>query len=75
VAPPPQKEREVPAVEGERIIFVDEPAPGHYLKVIASGALDASLLEALEDFMKRRKKRLLGAGEVSDDGESRQEVN
>lgn len=48
----------VPLMEGERVIFMDEVGPGQYLKVVASGPLDSSLIEAMEDFTKRRKKRL-----------------
>jgi len=56
----PQKV-EMPVMNGERVVFVDEAGPGQYLKVIASGELDVVLLEALEDFTKRRMKRLHGA--------------
>lgn len=45
-------------MEGERVVFVEEGGPDQYLKVIASGALDGTLLEALEDYIKRQKKRL-----------------
>lgn len=37
---------------------VEALRPGQYLKLIASGDVDAILLGALEDFVKRRKKRL-----------------
>ena len=50
--------REVGLMEGERVIFVDEAAVGQYLKLVASGDLDDTLLEALEDFTKRWRKRL-----------------
>ncbi len=43
---------------GERIVFTEEGQPNQYLKLIASGDVDAVLLEALEDFVKRQKKRL-----------------
>jgi hypothetical protein len=45
-------------MEGERVISVDEAGPGQYLKVVASGELDDVQIEALEDFIKRRKKRI-----------------
>ena len=45
-------------MENERVVFVDEVAPGRHLRVIASGELDDELLDALEDFTKRRRKRL-----------------
>lgn len=56
--------RKVTLMEGERVIFMDEVGPGQYLKVIASGDLDQSLIEAMEDFTKRRRKRLPGGTEV-----------
>ena len=45
-------------MEGERVVSVEESSPATYLKIIASGELDESLLEALEDYVKRQKKRL-----------------
>jgi hypothetical protein len=45
-------------MEGERVVFTEEGQPNQYLKLIASGELDAELLEALEDFVKRQRKRL-----------------
>jgi hypothetical protein len=48
----------VPIMEGERIVFTEEGQPNQYLKLIASGEVDAGLLEALEDFVKRQRKRL-----------------
>ena len=57
-------------MDGERIVFVEESNPSQYLKLIARGELDESLLEALEDYVKRQKKRLFlkaaGAGEAGD---------
>lgn len=44
--------------EHERVVFVEEGAPGQTLKLLASGDLDDYLLEALEDFVKRQRKRL-----------------
>lgn len=67
---PQHKGRELPLMEGERIIFMDEVGPGQYLKVVASGDLDASLLEAMEDFTKRRRKRL-GPSQTGGHGEER----
>ena len=58
-APPPRQAREVTLMENERVIFVDEVTPGRHLRVIASGEVDEELLDALEDFTKRRRKRLL----------------
>ena len=45
-------------MEGERIVFTEEGQPNQYLKLVASGAIDDGLLEALEDFVKRQRKRL-----------------
>jgi hypothetical protein len=45
-------------MEGERVVFVEESHPSHYLKVVASGELDADLLEALEDYVNRQKRRI-----------------
>jgi hypothetical protein len=42
----------------ERVVFVEEGGPSQYLKLVASGELDAGMLEALEDYIKRQKKRL-----------------
>lgn len=57
-------------MDGERIVFVEESNPSQYLKLVASGDLDESLLEALEDYVKRQKKRLFlksaGADDASD---------
>jgi hypothetical protein len=45
-------------LEGERVVFTEEGGPGQYLKVIASGDIDDTPLEALEDFVRRQRKRL-----------------
>lgn len=42
----------------ERVIFTEESEPGCYLKLSAKGNVDEFLLEALEDFVKRQRKRL-----------------
>lgn len=54
---------------GERIVFTEEGKPTQYLKLIASGEVDDGLLEALEDFVKRQRKRLQAqvAGELIGD--------
>jgi hypothetical protein len=41
------------------VTTASEAGPGQYLKVIATGELDDVQIEALEDFIKRRKKRIL----------------
>jgi hypothetical protein len=43
---------------GERVVFTEESNPQNYLKLIASGDVDGAMLEALEDYVKRQKKRL-----------------
>jgi hypothetical protein len=48
----------VKIMSGERVVFVEESGPDQYLKLVAAGQMDESLLEALEDFVKRQKKRL-----------------
>ncbi|THD58555.1 hypothetical protein [Phenylobacterium sp.] len=65
-SPPPPiqaspQSREIPLMEGERVVFVEEADAGRYLKLVAAGALDDNLLEALEDFTKRQRKRLVAA--------------
>ena len=45
-------------MEGERVVFVEESTPSQYLKIVASGELDMSLLDALKDYVKHQEKRL-----------------
>jgi hypothetical protein len=56
--PPVSRKGEVKLMEGERVVFTEEGQPHQYLKLIASGDLDDVLLEALEDYLKRQRKRL-----------------
>ena len=56
--PPPPPTGKVKVMDGERVAFTEEGQPGQYLKLIASGDVDDSMLEALEDFVKRQRKRL-----------------
>jgi hypothetical protein len=56
-SPPPRNQTEK-LMAGERVVFTEEGKPSQYLKLIASGDLDQGLLEALEDFVKRQRKRL-----------------
>jgi hypothetical protein len=58
---PPARQREVAIMEGERIVFTEEGQPNQYLKLIASGPIDDGLLEALEDFVKRQRRRVNSA--------------
>ncbi|MGJ4912468.1 hypothetical protein [Bradyrhizobium sp. HKCCYLS2033] len=48
----------VKVMEGERVVFTEETNPQNYLKLIASGEVDETMLDALEDYVKRQKKRL-----------------
>jgi hypothetical protein len=62
VAAAPSLGPEVSRMSGtERVVFVEEGGPAQYLKLVASGELDAGMLEALEDYIKRQKKRLAPA--------------
>jgi hypothetical protein len=45
-------------MDGERIVFTEESNPHNYLKLVASGGVDEMMLEALEDYVKRQKRRL-----------------
>jgi hypothetical protein len=58
--PPPSGSaaKQVKVMESERVAFVEEGQPGQYLKVIASGDVDETMLEALDDYVKRQRKRL-----------------
>ena len=58
---PPLRQQTEKLMSGERIVFTEEGKPTQYLKLIASGDVDDSLLEALEDFVKRQRKRLQAA--------------
>jgi hypothetical protein len=46
-------------MEGERVVFTEENDPQTYVKLIASGVVDDTLLKALEDYVKRQRKRLV----------------
>lgn len=54
----PPKGSQVKLMDGERVVFTEEGTPNQYLKLVASGDVDDVLLEALEDFVKRQRKRL-----------------
>ncbi len=45
-------------MENERVVFSEETSGTQYLKLVASGDLDENLLEALQDYIKRQRKRL-----------------
>jgi hypothetical protein len=52
--------------QGERIVFVEEGETGQYLRLLASGEVTDYLLEALEDYVKRQRKRLLKADQTKE---------
>lgn len=56
--PPPAQFGGYKVMEGERIVFAEETGVAQYLKLVAAGDMDDSLLEALEDFIKRQRRRL-----------------
>jgi hypothetical protein len=45
-------------MEGERVVFTEESDTQRYIKLVASGEVDETLLEALSDYVKRQRKRL-----------------
>ncbi len=55
---PPAQHGGYRIMEGERVVFSEETGADQYLKLVAAGPLDDSLLEALEDYIKRQRKRL-----------------
>ena len=40
------------------MVFTEETNPQTYLKLIASGEVDETMLDALQDYVKRQKRRL-----------------
>lgn len=56
--PVQQRPREVGLMEGERVVFVEEAAPAQYMKIVASGELDETLLDALTNYIDRQKRRI-----------------
>jgi len=56
--PVSEDQGKVAIMAGERIVFTEESAPQQYLKIVASGDVDEALLDALEDYVRRQKKRL-----------------
>ena len=45
-------------MEGERVVFSEEVGTANYLKLVAKGEMNTDLLDALEDFIRRQKKRI-----------------
>lgn len=62
--PPPGSKGQVKIMESERVVFTEEGQPSQYLKLIASGDVDDSMLEALEDFVKRQRKRIKASAQT-----------
>ncbi len=62
--PPPPSPPPLPAhgkvsvMVGERVVFTEESNPQQYVKLVVSGDVDEMLLDALQDYVKRQKKRL-----------------
>ena len=57
-APRTPRGRKVPLMEGERVVFTEEGQPQQYVKIVASGEVDASLLDALANYVERHRNRL-----------------
>lgn len=56
--PPPPPAGKVKMMDGEREIYRESGDINQYIRVIASGDLDESLLDAVDGFVKRQKERL-----------------
>jgi len=56
---PPLLAREgVRLIEGERIVFTEEADSQQYVKVIARGEVNEILLDALQDYVSRQRRRI-----------------
>jgi len=58
---PPPAGGKAKTMAGERVVFTEENSPHQYVKLLASGDVDEILLDAIEDYVKRQKKRLAKA--------------
>jgi hypothetical protein len=59
LSPPiPPAQGKVRIMDGERVVFTEESNPQQYVKLVVSGDVDEMLLDALQDYVKRQKKRL-----------------
>jgi hypothetical protein len=68
--PPPLGEQsKVRIMEGESVVFTEESDPQRYVKLLASGEVDATLLDALSAYVKRQRWRL-GLSEEKSKGEA-----
>ncbi len=63
-------------MDTERVVFSDEIGPGRTLRVLLSGPLDEAVLDALEDYARRQRRRLKGAsgGGSGEDDDSLEEL-
>jgi hypothetical protein len=59
---PPPPTKEISIMEGERVVFTEESDPPKYVKLIANGEIDETLLDALSSYVTRQRKRLGIAG-------------
>lgn len=64
--PPPPPPAGAKVMQGEREIFKEEEAPQQHLRLIVAGDLSAYLLDTLDDFVERQRKRL-GLDDAKDD--------
>ncbi len=46
------------AVVGERVVFSEEGGPTRAIRLLVRGEMDVDLIEAVEDFLRRQKRRL-----------------
>ena len=56
-------------MDGERVVFTEEANPHNYLKSVASGEADETMLEALADYVKCQEKRLVASTNVQSKAE------
>jgi len=56
--PFPPAHGKVRIMDGERVVFTEESNPQQYVKLLVSGDVDETLLDALQDYVRRQKKRL-----------------
>jgi hypothetical protein len=56
--PPPPPPKGAKLMEGERVVFTHEVEPEHGVRIVASGAVDGELIDAVEMFLELQKRRL-----------------
>jgi hypothetical protein len=42
-------------MDGERVVFTEEANPQQYVNLVVSGDVDETLLDALQDYVRRQK--------------------